>query len=299
MGIRSFFTRTKVWLKSPGIANSPPADPLIDDQGLMAQASDDTARPGEAEPTPHEAPVAVAEPQPQRTDAGRRSPQSRFESAGTPAVAGTQQKHPGIADKVLVQAVAPDKRESIEKLQEGFGRLVDQLNAINTNLKRQVEQHQQLMERVDRIPGLLETFPDLVQNQARLTDSLLASMDTAAAKNDRFIDAVEQIPAQTARQTDALTNIDHHLAASAQTDVQMTEAFNTFNNTLSGLNNSTQANAESIEQMSKTFAASDRYLKYILMRQNRRFFWGLVITAVMCAVAIVVLVGAIIYVTTR
>jgi len=299
MGIRSFFSKTTAWLKSPGIANSPPSGPFIDEQGLMAEAHDDTAQPAEVEPTGYEASVATAEPQPQRTDAGRRRPQGRFEPAGAPTVAETQHKHPGMADKVLVQAVAPDKRESIEKLQEGFSQLVDQLNAINTNLKRQVEQHQQLMERVDRIPGLLETFPDLVQNQAKLTDSLLASMDTAAAKNDRFIDAVEQIPAQTARQTDALTNIDHHLAASAQTDVQMTEAFNTFNNTLAGLNNSTQANAESIEQMSRTFAASDRYLKYILMRQNRRFFWGLVITAVMCAVAIVVLVGAIIYITTR
>ncbi|HEX42072.1 MAG TPA: hypothetical protein ENN81_08435, partial [Phycisphaerales bacterium] len=293
MGIRSFFSKTTAWLKSPGIANSPPADPLIDDQGLMAEASDDTARPGDAESAAaashQDAPVATAEPQPQRTDAGRRRSRNRFESAGAPAVAETQPKKPGMTNKVLVQAVAPDKRESIEKLQEGFAQLVDQLNAINGNLKRQVEQHQQLMERVDRIPGLLETFPDLVQNQARLTDSLLASMETSAAKNDRFIDAVEQIPAQTARQTDALTNIDHHLAASAQTDVQMTEAFNTFNNTLAGLNNSTQANAESIEQMSRTFAASDRYLKYILMRQNRRFFWGLIITAATCAIAIAAL----------
>jgi len=51
--------------------------------------------------------------------------------------------------------------------------------------------------------------------------------------------------------------------------------------------------------MSRTFAASDRYLKYILMRQNRRFFWGLIITAATCAIAIAALVGAVIYVTTR
>jgi hypothetical protein len=48
-------------------------------------------------------------------------------------------------------------------------------------------------------------------------------------------------------------------------------------------------------QMSKTFAASDRYLKYIISRQNKRFMWVFVIALGVCAVVILIMVGIIIY----
>jgi len=47
--------------------------------------------------------------------------------------------------------------------------------------------------------------------------------------------------------------------------------------------------------MSKTFAASDRYLKYIISRQNKRFMWIFVAAISICATAILILTGVIIY----
>jgi hypothetical protein len=47
--------------------------------------------------------------------------------------------------------------------------------------------------------------------------------------------------------------------------------------------------------MSKTFATSDRYLKYIISRQNKRFAWIFIGAVSVCAAVILVLVGIIIY----
>jgi uncharacterized phage infection (PIP) family protein YhgE len=202
--------------------------------------------------------------------------------------------------KVVVKAVAArGKTESLDKLQEGFGQLVEQLQGINNHLNQQVSQHQELMGRIEQLPKLLENFPKVVEGQKQITEHLFEQLKSAAAKNDQFLDAVEKIPNETAKQTDALVNIDHQLAAAADTDVQRAESFNKFNETLAKLNKSTLGQTDSISHMSKTFATSDRYLKYLISRQNRRFMWIFITAIGVCVGAILVLAGIIIYLANR
>ena len=199
--------------------------------------------------------------------------------------------------KVEVKTIQPvRKQESLEKLQEGFNKLVVQLQGINEHLNRQVTQHEDLMGRLEQLPKLLESFPTVAENQKEVVEQLLEQLRATAAKSQQFVDAVEKIPTETAKQTDALVNIDHELAAAADTDVQMAESFNKFNETLDKLNQSTLGQTDSIMQMSKTFATSDRYLKYIISRQNKRFLWIFVTAISVCALAILILTGIIIYI---
>jgi hypothetical protein len=76
----------------------------------------------------------------------------------------------------------------------------------------------------------------------------------------------------------------------------MSQSFNNFNKALEKLNESTNSQTEGIEQMSKTFAASDRYLKYIISKQNKRFMWIFIIAMSISLAAILILTGIIIYI---
>ena len=75
----------------------------------------------------------------------------------------------------------------------------------------------------------------------------------------------------------------------------MAEGFNKFNETLDKLDQTTIGQTDSIMQMSKTFAASDRYLKYIMSRQRKSFMWIFMIAMGVCLLAILILAGIIIY----
>lgn len=203
------------------------------------------------------------------------------------------------SDNVLVTTVPPiDKQQSLEKLQVGFEKLIEQLQGINQHLDRQVTQNEDLMSRIEQLPKLLESFPDLVQNQKQITEGLVEQIQAAIAKDQQFVDTVEKIPMETAKQTDALVDIDHQLAAAADTDVQMVETFNKFNEALDKLNQRTVSQTDSIVQMNRTFATSDRYLKYILSKQNRRFMWVFIAAVGVCVLAMLILTGIIIYIKT-
>jgi len=208
----------------------------------------------------------------------------------------TVEKGPDQANQLAVKTVEPkDKSVSIEKLQAGFDKLIGQLQGINEHLNRQVVQHQELMGRIGQLPKLLESFPAVVENQKQLTERLFEQLKTTAAKDQQFVESIEKIPAETARQTDALVNIDHQLAAAADTDVQIAESFNKFNETLDKLNENSAGQTDSIMQMSKTFATSDRYLKYIITRDKKRFMWMFISTVGICVLAILILAGIIVY----
>ena len=202
----------------------------------------------------------------------------------------------GMRDPIPVGTVTSlDRRESVEKLQEGFNQLVEQLHQINEHLSLQVSQHAELMGRVRQLPQLLESLPSAVENQKNLTAQLLEQLRSTAAKDQQFIEAVGQIPAETARQTDTLTHINHQLAAAADTDVQLADSFVKFKDTLDRLNHNTVSNTEGILQMSKTFAASDRYLKYVVSKLNKRYAWVFAMALSVCLAVVSALVGIIFY----
>jgi len=255
MTIKDIWAETGNWLRSHKLSRVRNSRPDIDDEGLISQDAESTG-------------TAV-------DDVERASQQS---------------------DKLIVKAVPQmDKHESLEELHQGFNKLVEQLQGINEHLNRQVTQHEDLMGRIEQLPKLLESFPSVVENQKQITEKLLEQLRAAAAKNQQFLDAVEKIPNETVKQTDALVDIDHQLSAAADTDVQMAESFNKFNQTMDKLNQSSLAQTDSIMQMSRTFATSDRYLKYIVSRQNKRFVWVFITALSVCVAVILILTGIIIY----
>jgi chromosome segregation ATPase len=188
-----------------------------------------------------------------------------------------------------------ERREPVERLQEGLDRLVGELEQINEHLGEQLAQHEELMGRVRHLPQLLESLPSAVENQKRLTAQLMEQLRSTAAKERQFSEAVEEIPAAAARQTDALIDINHQLAVAGDVDVQMAEGFNKFRMTLDRLNQNTVSNTEGILQMSRTFAASDRHLKYVVTMLNKRYAWTLAVTLGICMSAIASLVVVILY----
>ena len=255
MALKEFWSQTGRWMRTHNPLAPVAHQPEIGDDGLISQ---------------NEGPAARA------VDG---SPQAEAQS-----------------NEVTVRAVPQvDRHESLEKLQQGFDKLVEQLQGINEHLSRQASQHEDLMGRIEQLPQLLESFPAVVENQKRITEQLIEQLEKAAAKNEQFFDAVEKIPTETAKQTDALVSIDHQLGAAADLDVQRTESFNNFNDSLDKLNQSTMSQTDGIIQMSKTFAASDRYLKYIISRQNKRFMWIFVAAISVCVAAILILTGVVIY----
>ncbi len=170
-----------------------------------------------------------------------------------------------------------DRTEALQMIQGSFEQLVEKLGGINDNIGRQIKQHEELIKRIDEIPQLLQHFPESMKNQRIVVDSLVEQLKSQSLKNQQFTQAVEKIPVATEKQTNAISDMSVQLAASASVDAQLTENFRKFNSIIDILKDNVEEQGDSINQLNRSFSASDRYMKYILNTQHKRFMWVFVL----------------------
>lgn len=193
-------------------------------------------------------------------------------------------------DVVLRKGPALNKKQSSELITEGFSRLIEQLEGINGNLESQANRHDALMEKINNLPEVLNALPQAAESQMQVAQALAEQLKEKALKEQQFIEAIEKIPNETVKQTNTLVDMSRKLSIAADIDAQMGASFNKFNDAVSKLSANTVDQSDSIGQMNKTFAASDRYLKYLITKQNRRMMWMFITTVGVCAFAVVVAV---------
>ena len=168
---------------------------------------------------------------------------------------------------------ASGRTEALQMVQQSFEKFVGQLSSVNEHLSKHIKQNEELIQRIDEIPHLLQNFPDTLKNQKIVIDTLVEQLRTQALKSQQFTEAVEKIPVAAEKQTSAISEMSVQIAASAAVDTQMAEGFRKFNSITDKLKDNVEQQANSIDQLSRTFSASDNYLKYILNTQHKRFMW--------------------------
>ena len=183
------------------------------------------------------------------------------------------------------------KKDALERQQESFNQLIEKLEGINDNLTRQNAQHENMLKTFEQLPELLEKSSSAVENQARLTEEIFNTLKLSETKNQQLLEVLSEMPGQS----ESLKQMSDKLSVIADTDSQMADGFNKFNQTLDSLNQSAQGQTESIQKMNKTFSTSDRYLKYLITQQNRRFMWMFLTALGFCLFTILVLIGIIFY----
>jgi methyl-accepting chemotaxis protein len=189
----------------------------------------------------------------------------------------------------------PGQLERYEKIQNSLNRFIDKLQVMNNNLEQQLKQHRVLTEKLEEMPELVKNFPSMVENQEKIRTQLAEQIADMQSKNEQFVEAVERIPAEMGRQTDLLEEIKEQLSIKADAEDNMASGFRKFNDILARLNQNTLNHTDSIMQMSKTFSTSEKFLKYVISRQNKQFIWLFAVSLSVCFVAIAVLAGIIVY----
>jgi len=198
-------------------------------------------------------------------------------------------------DQAIAKAInPPDKREPLEKLQDGFNQLIQQLEGINTHLGQQVSQHKTLVGHVEQLPEVVNSIPDLIQNQKQATEDLYEQMRQTMAKDEQFMMSVERIPEEAARQTKTLRKIDQRLDAAAGLDAQLVEGLGQFSETLTQLHTTAQSQTDYMGRMAKAIADSDCRFRQMMLQQNRRFAW-LLFSVVGLSVSCAALVAGVVF----
>lgn len=173
------------------------------------------------------------------------------------------------------------KKEPAEVLNQAVDKLVEKLEGINDNLTQQVSQNQQLVQRMDVLPDMLSKIPKAVEQQQQ-------AFARVAEQLEQKIQRDEQV-------AEELVGIHEKVSSAVQVSGQMSEKFGCFTESLAKLDQDTISQTDWLRQLSSSLSASERYFKYALEKQQKRFYWILGISLGVCLAAIVGLIIGIFY----
>ena len=159
-------------------------------------------------------------------------------------------------DVELTQAVQrPSAEESLQKLTHGLGHMLEQLDSICNNLDKHSSQNQELIEKISELPTILKEMPEHAQ-----------------------------------KQVEAFENVKDQLEQNANTHKEMLGGFFKFNENLQELNSNSSCQNDNLLKLGKSFTSSERYFKYMLDKQSKRFMWVFIIS-MFVSLSCVVLAG--------
>jgi chromosome segregation ATPase len=182
------------------------------------------------------------------------------------------------------------KKDSAEVVSEAINKLVDRLEQINAGISLQTQQNIQLVDKISQLPDLLGGLPQQAQEQRQILQDLSAELKTKSANDRKMLESVAAMTEQTVEQTSKLGHIEEHLQVAERVNLQLSDTMGKLGQSLDKLDNETVSQTEWIQQMSRAFTATDRYLKYTLAQQQRRFMWTFAIAMVASLAAIAGLV---------
>lgn len=193
----------------------------------------------------------------------------------------------------IAENLVVTKKDNVERLHEAVNRLVEKLEGIHDHLGSQVSQNEQLLSHIQRLPELMQNVPDSMRRQEAAVQSLTEELRRKAQSDTVLAEKLATLPGEAAKQTQALEEIGKQIFASHRMEEAMSEHFAGLAQAVNRLDGSTVHQTEWIQRMSRSFSDTDRYLKDMMIRQQKRMLWIYLVTVGVCLVAIAGLTAAI------
>lgn len=153
-----------------------------------------------------------------------------------------------------------------------------------------VFQKESVPEKKDKTEVLVEAFEKLVDK----LDNINSTFNRQIDRDEKIAEILSELPSYAAGQSESLREITEMMKDSSQNNSELSRNFCEFNGTLDKLNSSTIQQSNMLAHMNNTFASSDRYLKHIVEKQNRRFMWMFYSAIGICTFALVSTVAAVV-----
>ncbi len=203
--------------------------------------------------------------------------------------AGADGDDASAAERITAAVSRRGRREvSLSKLQEGYDRVLDMMDQLQTHMQTQESTTEQISEAMTQLSRSLSDLPSLNRQQAELLSAIAAQLETSTVRTQQLSDAIGELPRVTRQQTEALSGVQRQLEMGAEADVQLSSSMQSFGRSIDKLGDAAESQTASLNELHVANADRHAQLDEILHRQTRQFTILVAITAILAGAAIVV-----------
>ena len=183
------------------------------------------------------------------------------------------------AQQELVVKQVNDKEKQFDKFNDGIDKLVDKLDVMNEHFKgssdllsRNNQLYAQLLVKVDQLPQAIQDIQS-GREQREMFEAVIDQMHSFSRDNQKFVQVVEKLGPEAARQTNELMEISRYLQDNVDNGGRMLENFAKLNDSLEALNGNSVSQIQSTDRMNRSIAVSTRHQKLMQFKLHKQSAW--------------------------
>jgi hypothetical protein len=188
-----------------------------------------------------------------------------------------------------VKAATEEATAKPAKRDRGYNEMMTLLDDVREHMQHQANRSERLLQVMEGLPEALQNLPETNRNQVRILEAIEGHLDQQTQNQSHLTNAINGLSRTTETQEQNIGIIKEHLGRQEQTDQQMLTSFSSLTNTLGKLNESSQASAKSLQQLTDRGEEREHEMRDLFKRNQKQMA---AMSAVSWALALVALAVA-------
>ncbi len=184
-----------------------------------------------------------------------------------------------------------ERSQSLERLEEGYQRLTELVDAIQSHLQNQDERSRTIANGLNSMVEHVARLPDALQQQHNQLAAIVEQLECAGARSGRMEAVLAELPKIADGQRQTLLALRDQIEASTKTQQGLLDSISGFSDAVGALNQSSTASMQTLRNVQASAEASQNRLANLFTEQSRRLSRlisaGLVVAAVLTVATIV------------
>ncbi len=174
---------------------------------------------------------------------------------------------------------------SIQKLQEGYNKVVDLVERIQDHMHTQDERSASMAKSLENIATTIGNVNGSSREQVDALRCMQEQMEADAAQSKKLDEQLSQLPRIADAQRETMATVGRQLDSSNQMQGKLNATLGEFQSKMTHLTEATATSTQSLRQIHQDTAAREDRVVKLMESQTRRFTWFASIALILAAIA--------------
>lgn len=162
------------------------------------------------------------------------------------------------------------REQVLQRLQEGYERVVELLSAIREHLDSDSEHAQRIDDSIGQLTETVSQWPASHERQRETLEEISKRIQGQCDQQQRLAEAVSEWPAAVGRQTETIDQVREELRAGQESQSEAASTLGSLEKGLGGLADSARTSTRMFESFDRKLDARDKALVDALETQTRK-----------------------------
>jgi len=172
-------------------------------------------------------------------------------------------------DGSSLPAKQPPREVSIAQLKQGYGEVVDTMQAVRRHLDEQADRSDRMIHLLEGLPEVLKQLPEQNKSQIEMLRAMQGSMERQSETSLQLSSAIGSLSSVGEQQNKTMSEIQDHLVAEDEARRELSDGVKSLDSTLAEVRQSTDQSSQAVQNIADQARDRDAAIHEIFRRSQK------------------------------